>query len=538
MMQNLSLETQDQKWEVARTWLKECTEGHSVCSNYGEVEKDDSFFYPTRLVDIGPGPDLRPRLRESYSLPPGTRYMTLSHCWGKLKILRLLENNIEDLKHVIDTSLLCETFLDAMEASRILGVRYLWIDSLCIMQDSKDDWAHESGMMHNIYRHSWCNLAATSAEDGSFGMLRHLASRDDMSARPIRVKMRVKSKDIIFVGYNETLWLDQIDRGPLKSRGWVVQELVLAPRVLHFGKHQLFWDCPRLRACETLQNGPVSEFEIMNRIAPGCIMAPENFKNKSKLKAKEAYWWSRIAQWMELVEEYSKCRLTVATDRLVAISGLAKSMNLDVKYYAGIWGAFVAKQLMWQISESSPRKANPPPSALAPSWSWVTPQQTILFKPNRWGEGDGGVANFLKIGVTLASDDPTGAVSGGCLRVEGALVRAIKDYRHIDLHFDYGDDSQPVDNLYLLPVMWQVFAGDYSGLILELTRNANGQYRRRGWFATKFHEVRYQIPRVLKGAQDSFKDQCFDSINTFTTKHYESVKESPKYGHMFTITLV
>jgi hypothetical protein len=98
MMQNLSLETQDQKWEVARTWLKECTEGHSVCSNYGEVEKDDSFFYPTRLVDIGPGPDLRPRLRESYSLPPGTRYMTLSHCWGKLKILRLLENNIEDLE--------------------------------------------------------------------------------------------------------------------------------------------------------------------------------------------------------------------------------------------------------------------------------------------------------------------------------------------------------------------------------------------------------------------------------------------------------
>jgi hypothetical protein len=116
------------------------TSMHRRTSSLQQLSKN-SRFAPTRLTHLGYGPILYPRLCVTSSLPKDTNYMTLSHCWGNLDILKLGNSNIRDMMHLINISLLCQTFLDAMEVTKALGVEYIWIESLCILQDSLDDWA-------------------------------------------------------------------------------------------------------------------------------------------------------------------------------------------------------------------------------------------------------------------------------------------------------------------------------------------------------------------------------------------------------------
>jgi hypothetical protein len=239
-----------------RSWLRQCTEGHQACNSYQKTRD----FVPTRFIHLGSDPILYPRLCVTSSLPKGTKHMTLSHCWGNLDILKLENSNIRDMMHLINISLLCQTFLDEMEVTKALGVEYIWIDSLCILQDSLDDWAHESAVMGDVYGNSWCNIAATNALDGSHGMLSPFRSRKNLTVQELKFKGKLKSEDFVYTVENWHLWQEEIDRGPLRSRGWVVQELVLSRRVLHFGKHQMFWDCAVLRACESLPTGPPPNF--------------------------------------------------------------------------------------------------------------------------------------------------------------------------------------------------------------------------------------------------------------------------------------
>jgi hypothetical protein len=104
-------------------------------------------------------------------LNPGPiEYLTLSHCWGKDQIFRLLETNIDQLRKAIPTNRLPQTFQQAIALTKRMGHRYIWIDSLCIIQDSEDDWHYESSRMGDVYKNSFCNISATAAEDGRMGL--------------------------------------------------------------------------------------------------------------------------------------------------------------------------------------------------------------------------------------------------------------------------------------------------------------------------------------------------------------------------------
>ena len=185
------------------------------------------------------------RLVEAEDMPSDCLYMTLSHCWGKLEIFKLTTKNIDDLKVSIPTDKLTETFRNAIEVTRKLRTRYLWIDSLCIMQDSGEDWAREASLMGKVYKHSYCNIAATGFSDGLTGFF---CSRDPALVKPLTLKFPVEvqneklTRKILsrweklkqpqapepceyhdFVDVN--LWKHRVDDAPLNSRGWVVQEV-------------------------------------------------------------------------------------------------------------------------------------------------------------------------------------------------------------------------------------------------------------------------------------------------------------------------
>lgn len=213
-------------------WVTTCDQTHTE-----ECRRREDQFVPTRLIDVGlldappswpPGPADRLKLVETEGLCKH-RYVTLSHCWGRKEFARLLASNVEEYRtRGIPWSEICRNanFRDAIEVARRLTVRYIWIDSLCIIQDSegRKDWEHEAGLMHMVYRNSYCNIAASASADSDGGLFRLRASQDVVLARyPVQGKISRGS----LAGAWRIVPADVWDKGllgqALYRRGWVYQ---------------------------------------------------------------------------------------------------------------------------------------------------------------------------------------------------------------------------------------------------------------------------------------------------------------------------
>jgi hypothetical protein len=137
-----------------------------------------------------------------------------------------------------------KTFQDAVLFVRQHGVRYLWIDSLCIIQDSPEDWAFESARMGDVYKHAICNIAATAAADGSVGCF---FERNAILAQPLRVRIEsfkgLYSPTNLYDIVPQDFWSHEVADAPLNQRAWVLQEQFVSGRIVHCGKNQLLWEC-------------------------------------------------------------------------------------------------------------------------------------------------------------------------------------------------------------------------------------------------------------------------------------------------------
>jgi hypothetical protein len=200
--------------------LQECSTEHAQCRAFIEKQqarKDTKSFAPTRLLDVGLASDPYLRLVEMEDTEHAfERYITLSHCWGDPEQyipLKLLRENVQDFYRRIDHDSLPLTFKDVCKA---LGVKYLWIDSLCIIQDDNADWMKESGKMHLIYRNSYCNIAAGSSLDAQGGILQY---QRPMWLSPEIVPFRGDLCRITTANYFE----DEVKSSPLARRAWVQQ---------------------------------------------------------------------------------------------------------------------------------------------------------------------------------------------------------------------------------------------------------------------------------------------------------------------------
>jgi hypothetical protein len=142
-----------QAWAAAFNWHRECTRSHRDC------RQPDPKYLPTRVIDVGKHAFSNPRLILGSELRPGTRYATLSHCWGHSVQTRLLQTNLTLFRQKLPWKELSKMFKEAFKVTRHLGIRYLWIDSLCIVQDSPGDWARESSAMSKVYSNGYCNIA-------------------------------------------------------------------------------------------------------------------------------------------------------------------------------------------------------------------------------------------------------------------------------------------------------------------------------------------------------------------------------------------
>jgi len=199
-------------------------------------------YCPTRIIDVGliRQEILHPLVRKD-SYAKGLDYATLSHCWGDIVPLKLTQSPFSTLKGGVPVSQLPKTFADAVIIARHLKIRYLWVDPLCIFEDSDDDWKYESSQMHEVYSNGVLNIAASGAPNSSQGFF---SERNPSTLTPCKVTVKLPDKpslDYFMQSEESVKW--QLEEMSVLHRGWVMQERLLAPRIVYFGKQEIFWQC-------------------------------------------------------------------------------------------------------------------------------------------------------------------------------------------------------------------------------------------------------------------------------------------------------
>ncbi|KAK8848965.1 HET-domain-containing protein [Apiospora arundinis] len=366
-------------WKYVRDRLENCARTHSDCQN-------PNSWVPTRLLEVmttGSATQLRVVFTENWAKKP--RYISLSHQWGPnpSKTIQLTRETYRAYQGRVPMENLPRKYLDAIQAARQLGVQYLWIDSLCIIQDDEMDWERESAQMHRVYRYGFCNLSAASArpenDEGLF------YDRDAVWVKPHVIIPRnnntdnMKSLEITQYEFDNE-WFARLDREPLYGRGWVCQERLLSTRNVSFARHLVYFECAsEISSDVSGGSGGWGRGDSMRS-----KRSDEKLFSLRTLGMSESSMPPQMA-WQQIVEFYSTCKLTVPTDKLVAIGGIARAFHerTGSKYVAGLWTDSLLQGLAWQRFwpglRRSPRVKYS--EYIAPSWSWMSHNGPVAHAP-------------------------------------------------------------------------------------------------------------------------------------------------------------
>ncbi|KAF2278225.1 HET-domain-containing protein [Westerdykella ornata] len=417
--------------ELASFWLQRCLATHENCRGTEPAEKR---FVPTRVVYVGNNDNEIRLVETSKELQgdnPDRRFVALSHCWGPVQIIRTLQNNYEEhLKH-IDPSLLSKTFKEAVHTTRTLGYRYLWIDSLCIIQDSKEDWLEQAATMCDVYRYATFTIAAAHAPGGDIGCFE---KRDGIVQFPFFVEIPTagvnqsdgtKNARIQFSSYGRV----EAPLGrepPLYGRSWVLQEQLLSPRMLIFDGPQIRWECLSMHGSERSPLGGMSRHIGHQKLIRSGVMDDEDFFNKPDQDDPDFSQRYQHYAWCYTIMDYTHRGMTQPSDRLVALHGIAQALvrKTRYQYVAGLWEHQLWAGLLWSIPHTKQYTAttedafdfenrnNPGvrhKNEVAPSWSWasvtvpvVYPAPTILYVHR--------ICEIQDVSVTGTPDSQTGSV--------------------------------------------------------------------------------------------------------------------------------
>ncbi len=454
----------DHAESVARYWLKDCLESHEICA----AQHKQSPNLPLRIIEIeGDESCLTARLLITDGQP--ARYVALSHRWGVEPTWKTTTKNLGPRQVAINLTSLSLTVQAAIKLTHALDIRFLWIDSICILQDDDEDWQRQSSNMTNIYRNAVLTIAACGKYDAddSCAPSRDILTSLDCQIAPSVVVSRQRM-------------ISKIDFGLLSDRGWTFQEQHLSPRILCFGGFYMAWRCcsgsrydPNSSNFEERGTGLLPDLQpIQDELYPDLRMGLNN--------------------WYDMVREYSKRIITFPSDRLPALSGMAlhygtllhralsqiqtpdaqaalrrKELSdiygdyftqLDcIEYICGLWTFDIIRGLGWYVKHWN--KSEPGPYR-APSWSWAAVYSEIWypafigFPHNFWDEyrrgerllpfDDASYVTTLSVRVKIVGANPFGAVDSGKITVLGPitpwmyvmLVDRDTFRKHFALHFD------------------------------------------------------------------------------------------------------
>ena len=369
--------------QLAKTWLESCRNIHARCEKV--YPNRNPKWYPRRLLTSDENGSIR--LLDTAKTPPKGPYATLSHCWGKdPAFCKLTATNLEDYQKNLPFSLLPRSFLDAVTTCSRIGLEYLWIDSLCIIQEgpgSDDDWRLQSKEINAVYLNCALNIAIDHAGNPHVGafrtrssdnlqpcsvLSRHLDAimegfrREEMerlrendhlhplqlTPRPTSIPQAVANGRIpvYYLYTKDDIYGWVMPYTPLVQRGWVFQERLLSPRILHFLPDRITWECEE---CPEL-----SEYE---QVGHPEVWSRERKHDPFNLQPEELISDGTDA-WMNVVRSYSQKQLTYPDkDKLVALGGIAETIKLHPGdgYAAGIFCSGMPMGLLWVVDRDAQR---------------------------------------------------------------------------------------------------------------------------------------------------------------------------------------
>ena len=457
-----------------RNWIQDCSNKHKGC-----LPLTGTSELPTRVIEIL-GPETV-RLKENTS--EEAPYTCLSHCWGvddwyKPKLIQTNARTISAFRESIPWGDLPKTFQDAIAVSHQLGISYVWIDSLCILQvrsaqsfiqaakvltrtkGDTEDWLREGSRMCDIYSKAYLTIAATRARgptEGCFATRERLPGIVHEFKSPKREVYKVyvcePQERLLHINDFEQSY-EAKDCFPLLQRAWAFQERLLSPRVVHFGPSELLWECQEVKTCECSNwpgysrsaEGPSFEKPYMTmdsvptEFAGNAIQSPLDWK------------------WRRIVEHYTTKSLTYPADIFPALQGVASYVQHGREYCAGLWNDdSLIPNLLWRVRDrvralnykiharqamltveelkrclAQPRwipktrkahVASRPWAWRAPTWSWASVAEPIIFDA-QINDATRRLISVVSIHTVPVGLDPLGQLKSGHLQLKGRCVDA------------------------------------------------------------------------------------------------------------------
>lgn len=398
---------------VLKGWIDECISSHTACLMPAQP-------LPTRVLDVS-GDVVTLYICDGEIEP----FAALSHCWGLAPVIQSHRSSLRDRQLGIPWDSLSKTFQDAVTTTRALGLHYLWIDSLCIIQDDPVDWAAESGNMASIYEGARIVIAAADTMDGDEGFLGPRLRRKLPKSVSAGFNSAGEEYNIRIRPGDDHRWYgdslpprSQItrDTSTLFTRGWAFQERLLATRYVQFRSQEIVWECQSSIWCEcgTLSRPSQLRWDTSKPSFNMLLQAPDIS--------------SVFSLWSRVINAYAVKSLTNSDDILPALSGLAKRFqaHIDGKYLAGLWEKDLPLNLLWEAHAAKH------PSYRAPTWSWacmdtsgsgssLIAESTTKSKASRSTTVR---ATVLAVSCTTEGD-PTGRVSAGSITISGKILNIL-----------------------------------------------------------------------------------------------------------------
>ncbi|PCD28546.1 unnamed protein product [Fusarium graminearum] len=349
-----------------QSWLAEC-KGHEGC-----LDPHAEATLPTRVIEVRPKDQNEPRVVESGGRRG--RYATVSYCWGKAPFDTLNTSNYAQFMESFDNRTLPLTFQQAIAVTRSLSIPYLWIDALCIIQDSEKDKNREISSMKDIYASSTLTIVAASAEEVSEGFLQDRTHVKQSFTIPFCVKPNVFGT-FSFGSLDDASYDERSE--PLAKRAWTLQEQLLAQRTVTFASHTMMWACK----AGTKTFGDSFHYPFYDSMDTNTSL------NLNQLLMDDqdalAVKYEALTCWSRLVSAYSLRRASLENDKLNAVAGIALHGSfapaLGPGYFAGLWTYKLALQLTWYVSyhhrslpDGEKLDSYRPKTYRAPSWSWAS----------------------------------------------------------------------------------------------------------------------------------------------------------------------
>lgn len=401
-----------------KSCIKTCLDGHTLCRR-----KEEGL--PARILDVGRDGDGDIRLvnfqdsSSSSSSSPG-EYVALSYCWGDGVTMKTTLGSLEGMMSGINLSDLPKSYSDAVTLTRALGIRYLWIDALCIIQDKPEDWEAESAKLVGVYANAFLTIAATAAASANQAFLR----RGHQPGEPVTGDMDtwvfstlltdgehsflLKARTIPRSGLHSR-WEGSSDVQPPSDRwsrrGWTLQEQLLSSRMLSFSTTELQWVCQEAVMCECR-----SRLNLRRLFG-------------EKPVSQMTYAGEAFHYWHKVVENYSARGLTDPRDKLTAISGVVAQLQKKTgsRYVAGLWVDNIDLDLLWRRTD--PATEAPRPDFIAPSFSWASIDGEVDYYCFRNGKRPyEKSATIISIETSTSPTAPFGKVDSGRLTIRGPIT--------------------------------------------------------------------------------------------------------------------